>query len=342
MEAYNTWRTSTAAGKGQELLRANWETKADYTDKAKAHIKNTNTELVNLFREWEKLGSSDYAAKSAKFISDSVLTDAPQKALWSANADVAHYLEAYNTWRKTPGVGNGEEILKAEWQKTSAQSAEDYVKSKDSELETLLDKWEKLGASDYTTKRAKFISDSNLNTAAKKALWSANNDNHHFLEAYNTWRVSNDNGKGQKILRPLWEASKSSDANSDNNYQDALNSWKTSKGRRDHEWKADTGASGGATKLNHCITNIAPKNDILNIWKQDKTADGMDAKFNLWAAEANKGQDPKSKDEWFWSDSFRKKADTWIQSFTKANITDEVIKKAWYFSPDYLTKSDLK
>ena len=343
LEAYNTWRTSTAAGKGQELLRTEWETKTDYSDKAKAYIKGVNAELVKLLDKWEKLGvDSDYATKLAAFIAKSDLTTANQKALWSANNDVAQYLEAYNTWRKTSGPGNGEEILRAEWQKSKPQDAGAYVKSRDHELVKLLDKWEELGlggASDYATKLAAFIAKSDLTAANKKALWSANGDVAQYLEAYNAWRTSTDPGKGQKTLRPLWEASKSSDANSGNNYEAAFNSWKTTKGRRDHEWKADTGASGGASKLSDFIANISDKSSILNAWKQDASNTGFDKKFDIWSAKVNQGQSGKTKNEWYWSDAFRKKADTWIQSLTKANVTDDLIKKAWYFSPDYLTKS---
>ena len=80
-----------------------------------------------------------------------------------------------------------------------------FVKANDGELFKLLDKWEKLAGSNYGVKLTRFISDSGLNTADKKALWSANNDNPHFLEAYNTWRTSTAAGKGQELLRANWE-----------------------------------------------------------------------------------------------------------------------------------------
>ena len=340
LEEYNKWRISTAPGKGQEVLRTEWETKDDYTDKAKAHIKATDAELTKLLAKWETLavnGKSDYNAKKDAFIAKSDLTDGAQKALWSANADVAHFLESYNTWRK----GNGDSSLKAAW-KTQADyttKAKTYIKNSDPELIKLLTEWKKLavnGKSDYNAKKNAFINNPALSAADKKALWSTNADVAHYLEAYNTWRK--DAAKGKVVLRPLWEAT----TTGADDYTSAFGSWKTSKGRRDHEWKVATGADGGVTKLNDFITDAANKDDIFAAWKTDTSTDGFDKKADAWITKLNSGTTPKSKDEWFWSDDFRKKANTWISGLTSTSVgvsNDSLVKSAWYFSPDYLAKS---
>ena len=75
-------------------------------------------------------------------------------------------------------------------------------KADDSRLKTLFDDWKADGGSTYSAKRDTFIGPS-LSFDDKKIMWQSQS-NADYLNSYEAWRSSNDDGKGQKVLEPKW------------------------------------------------------------------------------------------------------------------------------------------
>ena len=225
----------------------------------------------------------------------------------------------------------------AKWEATADFTAKvkTFVKADDSRLKTLFDDWKADGGSTYSAKRDAFIGPT-PSFDDKKIMWQSQS-NADYLNSYETWRSSNDNGKGQKVLEPKWKTTTSGLYN----FKDAKDNWKTTSGQLS-DWKVDKTPKGGEAKLSAFINNPAKLNEIISSWKKDTTNDGFDKKAQAWLTDVNAGTPAKSKKDWYWSNSFREGVDTWIQGLrrTTPKVADEsLVKKAWYFSPNYMDKA---
>ena len=260
------------------------------------------------------------------------------KANWLLNAlGTAAILEWFNreygekTTDDMPVNGQGK------WEATQnfVNKAKTFAQADDGRLKSLFDDWKADHSADYETKRNTFIGPEPT-AVEKRAMWESQS-NPAYLSAYETWRASDDAGKGQKVLEPKWRASTSGPYN----FKDAKNTWKTNFGQLSH-WKVDQSATGGAAKLNSFIVNPANLNQIIDAWKVDVSDDGLDKKAQTWLADVNSGMPTKNKALWYWSNSFNQGVDTWIKGLSSASsgVSDEsLLKSAWYFSPDYMDKA---
>ena len=191
------------------------------------------------------------------------------------------------------------------------------------------------GGSTYSAKRDAFIGPT-PSFDDKKIMWQSQS-NADYLNSYEAWRSSNDNGKGQKVLEPKWRVTTSGLYN----FKNAKDNWKTTSGQLS-DWKTDRTSIGGDAKLSAFINNPTKLNQIIDGWKKDTSNDGLDKKAQAWLADVNAGSPIKSKKDWYLSNSFSVGVDAWIKGLSPAStgVSDEsLIKSAWYFSPDYMNKA---
>ena len=279
-----------------------------------------------------KSGSSSSSSGSSR-----TFTPALDKANWllsslGTQAIIEWFNSEYGAIASDDKGSGGE----AKWEATAdfVAKAQSFAKADDARLQTLFNTWKGKGGSTYNARKNAFIGPQ-PSDVDKTTMWQSN-DNASFLAAYNTWRASTDAGKGQLTLKPKWKASTSGA----HNYQDAKTAWQSASGQLS-DWRADNDAAGGAAKLTAFMNDPAKRGEMLSFWKTDASNDGFDTKADAWLADVNDGVDPKTKKAWYWSNSFRNGVNTWIQALTSASAgvsDDSLIKSAWYFSPNYMTK----